>query len=63
MAKAYDPKARNNDLQVEYMVNTAGDRWFVPYNNNDTTANQVTRCGVMCGNTTDGSACGSSVVA
>ena len=55
MSKAYDPSARSNNMQVLYKVKTAGDRWFIPYNDNDTTANQVTRCTTMVGKTTNGS--------
>ena len=59
MAKAYDPSARSNNMQVLYKVNATGDRWFIPYNDNDTTANQVTRCSALVGDTADGSVEGS----
>ena len=52
MAKAYDPKARADDFHVEYVVNASGDRFFIPYNDNDTKANQVKRCQTMSGWTT-----------
>ena len=58
MSLAYDPSARANDFQVAYMVTTTGDRWFIPYNDSGTTAEQAARCSVMTGNTTDGSTCG-----
>ena len=63
MSIIYNPKpaSRANDFQIEYMVNEPGNRWFIPYNDTDTPANQVARCNTMVGNTTDGSACGSSV--
>ena len=34
MGMAYNPKpaSRANTFQVQYMVNTTGDRWFIPYN-------------------------------
>ena len=41
MAMAYNPSTRENDFQVRYVVNTTGDRWFIPYNNNKTTATQL----------------------
>jgi|TARA_R100001530_G_C4228483_1_gene131988 hypothetical protein len=63
MGKAYDPSARANDFQVEYKINATGDRWFIPYNDNGTTAAQVTQCSAMCGDTTDGSVAGSAAVA
>ena len=44
------------------MINKTGDRWFIPYNDNASMADQVTRCNAVVGNTTDGSACGSGVV-
>ena len=64
MSIIYNPKAasRANDFQIEYMINTTGDRWFIPYNDNDSMADQVTQCNTVVGNTTDGSACGSGVV-
>ena len=44
MSKAYDPSARANAMQVKYKVNTTGDRWFIPYNDNGTTAAQLAQC-------------------
>ena len=58
MSKAYDPSARNDAMVVKYKVNTAGDRWFIPYNDNDTKANQVSQCSKVVGNTTDTSVAG-----
>ena len=58
MSKAYDPSARNNDMRVKYKVNATGDRWFIPYNDNDTKANQVSQCSKVVGNTTDTSVAG-----
>ena len=58
MSKAYDPSARDNAMVVKYKVNASGDRWFIPYNDNDTTAAQVTQCSKVVGNTADGSVAG-----
>jgi hypothetical protein len=49
MAMIYNPSARANDFHVTYMVNATGDRWFVPYNKNSGTSDQVTRCDVLVG--------------
>tara|TARA_B100000424_G_C22696248_1_gene380142 strand:+ start:422 stop:655 length:234 start_codon:yes stop_codon:yes gene_type:complete len=62
MSKAYDPSARANAMVVTYKVKTAGDRWFIPYNDNDTLANQVAQCSKVVGNTTDGTVAGASGV-
>ena len=58
MSKAYDPSARANDMVVKFKVNATGDRWFIPYNDNDTKANQVSQCSKVVGNTTDTSVAG-----
>tara|TARA_A100001037_G_C14860719_1_gene505054 strand:+ start:382 stop:576 length:195 start_codon:yes stop_codon:yes gene_type:complete len=63
MAMGYQGKDRANDIQVRYVVKTSGDRWFIPYNNNKTTATQVADCNTLCGVTTDDSDCGSELVA
>ena len=60
MSKAYDPSARANDMVVKYKVNATGDRWFIPYNDNGTTAAQVTQCSKVVGDTADGSVAGAS---
>jgi len=64
MSIIYNPKAasRANDFQIEYMINTTGDRWFIPYNDSGSTTAQVALCNTVVGNTTDGTACGSGVV-
>lgn len=59
----YDPAYRNDAMQVLYKVNATGDRWFIPYNDNDTTANQVTQCSKMVGDTTDDTVAGAESVA
>ena len=61
MSKEYDPSARANDMVVKFKVNTAGDRWFIPYNNNDTTAEQLAQCSKVVGNTTDTSVAGAAM--
>ncbi len=55
MSKAYDPSARDNAMRVKYKVNTTGDRWFIPYNDNGTTAAQVAQCNKLVGKTANGS--------
>tara|TARA_B100000029_G_C17475367_1_gene923524 strand:- start:40 stop:234 length:195 start_codon:yes stop_codon:yes gene_type:complete len=63
MAMGYQGKDRANDIQVRYVVKTSGDRWFIPYNNNKTTATQVADCNTLCGVTDDDTDCGSELVA
>ena len=58
MSKAYDPSARNDAMVVKYKVNTTGDRWFIPYNDNGTKAAQVAQCSKVVGNTADASVAG-----
>ena len=58
MSKAYDPSARNDAMVVKFKVNTSGDRWFIPYNDNGTKAEQVAQCSKVVGNTTDASVAG-----
>ena len=60
MSKAYDPSARANDMVVKFKVNATGDRWFIPYNDNDTKAAQVTQCSKVVGNTADDSVAGAA---
>ena len=38
---AYDPSARPNTMRTKYKVSRAGDRWFIPYNDNSTMAEQL----------------------
>ena len=49
MSKAYDPSARANAMVVKYKVNATGDRWFIPYNDNGTTAAQAAQCSKVVG--------------
>ena len=58
MSKAYDPSARNDAMVVKFKVNTSGDRWFIPYNDNGTKAAQVAQCSKVVGNTADASVAG-----
>ena len=58
MSKAYDPSARDNAVRVKYKVNATGDRWFIPYNDNGTTTEQVAQCKKQVGNTADGTDAG-----
>ena len=60
MSKAYDPSARANDMVVKFKVNATGDRWFIPYNDNGTKAEQVAQCSKVVGNTTDTSVAGAA---
>ena len=61
MSKAYDPSARANDMVVKFKVNTAGDRWFIPYNDNGTTAAQLAQCSKIVGNTAHTSVAGAAM--
>ena len=45
-------------MQVKYKVNATGDRWFIPYNDNGTTTEQVAQCKKQVGNTADGTDAG-----
>ena len=61
MSKAYDPSARNDAMVVKFKVNTAGDRWFIPYNDNGPTAAQLAQCSKIVGNTADTSVAGAAM--
>ena len=58
MSKAYDPSARANDMVVKFKVNASGDRWFIPYNDVGSTADQLARCKTTVGTTADDSDAG-----
>ena len=60
MSKAYDPSARDNAMVVKYKVNASGDRWFIPYNDTGTKAEQVAQCSKVVGNTTDTTVAGAA---
>ena len=61
MPLGYDPSART--LNVKYSVNTAGDRWFIPFNTKETMANQLAECNKLVGKDADGEDVGSETVA
>jgi len=69
MGKAYDPSARNNSQQAVYAVTTTGDNWFIPTTgygdnpNSGTTAQRLTQCDILVGDTTDGTPAGVESVA
>jgi hypothetical protein len=54
----YDPENRSDGQQVLYKVKASGDRWFIPYNDNDSKADQVTQCDKIVGDTDDGTVAG-----
>ena len=58
----YDPTNRPNAMQTKYMVSTTGDRWFIPYNSEGTTAAQLAQCKKQVGGTVDDSDAGVQVV-
>jgi hypothetical protein len=45
-------------MQTKYAVNTTGDRWFIPYNDAGSTADQLARCKTTVGTTADDSDAG-----
>ena len=45
------------------MVHETGARWFIPYNNNASTADQLAQCDKLVGDTDDGTVAGSETVA
>ena len=55
MSKAYDPSARANTFQVKYRVSRTGDRWFIPYNDNESMSAQLAQCKDQVGKKTNGS--------
>ena len=57
---AFNPRdaSRENSFQIQYAVSTTGDRWFIPYNDNASMADQLAQCKKLVGQTTDGSDCG-----
>ena len=58
----YDPENRADDFHVEYMVHETGARWFIPYNDNASTADQLAQCDKLVGDTDDGTVAGSETV-
>ena len=51
---AYDPSARPNTMRTKYKVNTTGDRWFIPYNDNASMTAQLAQCKNQVGKTANG---------
>ena len=69
MPMAYDPSDREISA-VQYVVNTTGDRWFIPTTgygdnaNSGTTAQQLAQCNTLVGKQSDGTTdIGTEVVA
>ena len=63
-ANPYDPGSRSVD--VTYYVHETGARWFIPYNNNASTAAQAAQCDTIVGDSGSspgGGAVGSATVA
>ena len=63
----YNPGDDSGDNRIdtvsgEYMVNTSGDRWFIPYNSDASMADQLAQCKKMVGKTNDGTDYGAEVV-
>lgn len=64
MGLAYNPSARNNSQQAVYAVTTTGDNWFIPTTgygdnpNSGTTAQRLTQCDILVGDTADGTPAG-----
>jgi len=58
----YDPANRADDMHVEYMVHETGARWFIPYNNSASTADQLAQCDKLVGDTDDGTVAASETV-
>ena len=61
MPLGYNPAERT--LSVTYAVPTTGDRWFIPWNWQDTMPNQLAQCNKLVGTDKDGNDVGSEVVA
>ena len=61
MSKAYDPPTRT--LTTTYAVPVADSRWFIPFNSDDTTANQLAQCQKLVGTGKDDSVIASESVA
>ncbi len=54
----YDPEQRPDAMQTKYKVNTAGDRWFIPYNPAQSMADQLAHNKKVVGRTVDNSDAG-----
>ena len=60
---AFDPDAKAAAMRTKYMVSTTGDRWFIPYNDAGSTADQLAQCKKAVGSTADDSDAGAETVA
>ena len=60
---SYDPENRDNGMQVVYAVHETGARWFIPYNNNASNADQLAQCKKLVGKTDNNSEAGIESVA
>ena len=49
----YDPENRLDAQNTVYYAPSTSDRWFIPYNDNDSAADQITQCDKMVGDTDD----------
>ncbi len=62
MAMHYNPSNRGDTFHVEYMVNTTGDRWFIPGVKGSGVTDLV-QCDKLVGDTADGTPAASETVA
>ena len=53
-ANPYDPDNRDNAMKVKYRVSRTGDRWFIPYNDNASTSDQLAQCKKVVGEDNQG---------
>ena len=60
--QGYNPKYRDANMITKYMVSTSGDRWFIPYNSEASTAAQLAQCKLQVGKDTGGGEAGLEVV-
>ena len=61
MPLGYDPSART--LSVTYYVDKTNQRWFIPFNTDDTTAKQLSQCNKLVGKDASDEDVGSETVA
>ena len=57
----YNPSNRGDTFHVEYMVNTTGDRWFIP-GVKGSGVSDLTQCDKLVGDTADGTPAASETV-
>ena len=58
----YNASNRGDTFHVEYMVNTTGDRWFIP-GVKGSGVSDLTQCDKLAGDTADGTPAASETVA